>query len=155
MNNSFTPKRPKRPSWSIWRHKKEGWITFYLEGHLEPEMRWDPIANKHVKVLPKVKADEFENINPSDYIFKASLKFTGLYLGRSAVNFEFKSLETGEHYIMLPKEFERVFKNSYFHKGVISGLWRFQKCGSTIGVCLIKELDDDDEPQNDNSFNPV
>lgn len=151
------PKPPKRPSWSVWRHKKEGWITCYVEGHLKPEYRWDPATRTQVAVPPKYVQDDFEALNPAEFTFKATLQFYYLYTGRSAVNFEFRDLQTSRGYTMLAKEFERVFKECYFHKGAIRGLWRFEKHGSSVGIYLVKELDDDEDDedtQNDNSSNP-
>lgn len=143
-----TPKPPKRPSWSIWRHKKEGWITCYVEGHLKSEYRWDTTTRTQVEIPPKYIQDDFETLNPADFTFKATLQFHDLYAGRSAVNFIFRDLQTDRSYSMFPSEFERVFKNCYFHKGVIQGLWRFEKHGSSVGIYLVEELDDDEEDEN-------
>jgi len=146
------PKPPKRPSWSIWRHKKEGWLTFYLEGHLRPEYDWQTKTHKP----PKYSINEFEQLNPAEFTLKATLQFEKLRKHQSALNFEFRCLETGAHYVMLTRGFEHVLKTSYFHKGAIKGLWKFEKYGGSVGIYLVKELDDDDEDgtQNDNSSNP-
>lgn len=143
------PKPAKRPSWSIWRHKEKGWVTFYLENHLKSEYKWDPVTRERIEIPSKYTKDDFEDINPLEYSITATLKFTHLYTGRSAVNFEFTCLETGLGYSMLPREFERIMKIVDFHQGMVKGVWNFQKHGSSVGIYLVKEiLDDEDESSN-------
>jgi hypothetical protein len=141
------PKPPKRPSWSIWRHKQKGWLTFELPYLLKSEWGWDAKTNARVEVKSKYVAEDFEELNPAEYTHRATLKFDGIYSGRSAVNFEFRDLEGGQSFSMLLREFERVMKIVDFHQGALSGIWKFEKHGSSVGICLVRELLDEEENQ--------
>lgn len=140
---STTPKLPKRPSWSIWTIKKTGKIVYGIDHLIRPQRQWIWSKQITIEVPPEYTEDDFEEQNPAEFTFVTTLQFTGISRGQSAVGFEFESLDNKDTFTMLTREFERVFKSSYFHKGAIQGRWRFEKHGSSVGICLVEEIDGD------------
>lgn len=135
-----TTSKSKKPSkWKVWQHKTQGWYTYDLSWTLAPKYNW---KIKMHESSPHT-AEDFVEIDPHEHTFKADLKFRGIATGRSAVNFSFEDLKTGESFVMLLREFEDIMKRVTFNNGHISGIWRFEKCGTSIGICLVKELLDE------------
>lgn len=140
---STTTKTPKRPCWSLWKNKKTGHILYDVDDLINPSDEWDHVTRTRIAVPAEYTKEDFEELNPAEFTFVTTLQFTGITRGQSAVNFDFESLDNGDTFSMLTREFEKVFKNSYFHKGAIQGCWRFEKHGSSVGICLIKEIEGD------------
>lgn len=136
------PKEPRVPSWSVWRHKTEDWVTTDLAGTLRPYYDYTLKQN----VLSPYKAEDFEQNNPLLFEHKAVLLFKRISSGRSKLNFIFEDLERpkGTH-IILPDEFARLMTTTTFHQGAIKGVWKFAKKGSTTAIYLVRELFDEDE----------
>lgn len=122
---SAVPKLPKRPAWSIWKHRETGGIYF----------------------IPRV-LQNLEEIDPTDFRFITTLKYVGCSIGGSSVNFCFEDLEHGgARFLVLPREFDKIMRSSTFYQGVMRGIWRFEKHGTTVAAYLVRELVDEDEGQ--------
>ena len=122
-----TPKPPRRPAWSIWKHH-EGGIFFNR-----------PILNG------------LEEVDPTNFRFTTTLKYVGCVIGGSSVNFCFQDLEhaTGARFVMLPREFDKVITQTTLPAGLLRALSRFEKHGTTIAAYLVKELLDDGEEDSE------
>lgn len=122
-----TPKPPRRPAWSIWQHKIDRWIHF---------------GQKWLKFQP----EDFEEHDPTHFRFTTTLRYVSCSIGRSTVNFQFKDLEHGGPQLtLLPREFDRILTHTTLHEGMLRGIWRFEKHGTTIAAYLVKELVDEDD----------
>jgi hypothetical protein len=72
---------------------------------------------------------------PSDYTFEASMRFVGINASSaSGRQFIFRD-DGGFEYQMLPGSFIKAMQEAV--KGVVTGVFGFEKIGSTIGVKLL------------------
>lgn len=140
MPRTKTPKEPKVPSWSVWKHK-EGWVTTNVKEHLR---KYD--YARRLWVATDLKEEDFEAHNPNVFRHRAAIAFHRVVSGRSRLNFIFKDLEHDDvFYTMLPQEFQRLMTTVTFYQGAVHGIWKFAKKGSTTAIYMEREIEDEED----------
>jgi len=116
------------------------------------EERWRVSVEEYPILLDKYNEDlkEFNNnittgriIEVDDIIWKENFEFedtlelTGMSRGRSAANFNLKSVTDGRNYNLFMTDTVDLIQNGIINKGKITGKWTFCKRGANYGIKLI------------------
>lgn len=140
-NQVWMPSAPHKPSDTY----SDGW-------YYNNEERWKREVKEYPERLEKYNRDidEFnKNVDDGRYIyvdaivwkenyeFDDTLELTGMSRGRSAANFNLKSVTNGRNYNLFMTDTVDLIQNGVINKGKITGKWTFCKRGANYGIKLI------------------
>jgi hypothetical protein len=115
-----------------WVREKEEYPTL-LEKY---NKAWDDF-NVNISVGKIIKVDDI--VWKENFEFEDTLELTGMSRGRSAANFNLKSITDGKNYNLFMTDTVDLIQNSTINKGKITGRWTFCKRGQNYGVKIVKE----------------
>lgn len=106
-----------------WDEEKREWIQTdkLRHAHYEGDYEW-------------VGKERTESILIPNEPFKATIKYSGFYRGRSAAGLEFTNVETKVPYVVFLTDFEKMVPKMV--NGIVEGEFWFAKRGTNYGLRL-------------------
>ncbi|MFA5696687.1 MAG: hypothetical protein WC917_04600 [Bacilli bacterium] len=111
----------------------DGNLLRYFGGDTDSEAAKNKACRFGIRLLP-------------NYLFSATLVFLGFQRGRSAAYALFKDYSNSKKYGMFLTDLESLLQNCNSNKGLIWGIWTFQKRGSNFGIRLVKIEEKKNDP---------
>lgn len=134
----YTPRKPSDNYQDDWYYRGiENW-TKAVE---EYPIKLETFHQEEKAFNNKVQNGMYISVNnivwKENYEFEDTLELTGMSRGRSAANFNLKSISDKRNYNLFMTDTVDLIQNGVINKGKITGKWTFCKRGANYGIKLL------------------